>query len=190
MSIASRVVPGSSLTIARSLCTIELISEDLPTLGRPMIAMASGGLMSDSWCLMSPASAGAGRRGSISPNKSEIPRSCSALIATLGSKPNESKSAASGSCFSSSTLLITSRIDFRDLRSTRASSRSIGDKPSLASTTKSRRSLSRSASSAARRTFALSSAFPTPKIPPVSHTVNGHAPSVQVAEIRSRVIPG
>ena len=41
MSMASRVVPGSSLTMARSLRTIELISEDLPTLGRPMIAMES-----------------------------------------------------------------------------------------------------------------------------------------------------
>ena len=101
--------------------------------------------------------AGEGSRRSIASNNSEIPRSCSALIENICSKPNESNSAASGSCFSLSILLITSTTGFRDLRSMRASSSSTGDKPSFASTTKSRRSLSRSASSAARRTCSVSS---------------------------------
>src|SRR5436190_14823 len=39
MSMASRVVPGNWLTIARSLRTMALMSEDLPTLGRPTIAI-------------------------------------------------------------------------------------------------------------------------------------------------------
>jgi len=33
--------------MARSLRKIELMSEDLPTFGRPMIAMATGGLRFD-----------------------------------------------------------------------------------------------------------------------------------------------
>ena len=45
-------------------------------------------------------------------SSSEIPRSCSALIAILGSKPNESNSALSGSCFSLSILFTTSTTGF------------------------------------------------------------------------------
>ena len=96
--------------------------------------------------------AGEGSCSSIASSNSEIPRSCSALTEIIFSKPNESNSAANGSCFSVSILLITSTTGFCDLRSIRASSSSTGDKPSFPSTTKRRRSLSRSAFSAARRT--------------------------------------
>ena len=195
MSMASRVVPGNWLTIARSLRTMALMSEDLPTLGRPTIAIAVGP-SSRSGDFRAPDCDAFGTKErwvsalSIISTSRVIPRLCSALTETTFSKPNESNSAASGSCFSLSILFITSTTGFCLLRNIRASSPSIGDNPSLASTTKRRRSLSRSAFSAARSTCCVSSDSPAPKIPPVSHKVNGRSPRVQVAERRSRVIPG
>ena len=195
--MASRVVPGTSLTIARSSRTMELISEDLPTFGRPTIAIVIGCSTLDSpstrlpWTgVRSSMSAGEGSCSSIASSNSEIPRSCSALTEITFSKPNESNSTANGSCFSVSILLITSTTGFCDLRNIRANSSSTGDNPFFPSTTKRRRSLSRNAFSAACRTCWISSDSPAPKIPPVSHNVNGRSPRVQVPGSRSRVIPG
>ena len=188
MSIASRVVPGNSLTIARSLRVIELINEDLPTFGRPMIAMLSRFSMVDGRFSISEAVAG--KRGLIASSNSEMPRPCAELIETALSKPSDAKSAARFSCFGSSILLMTSTIGFCDLRRRRASSRSIGDSPCFASTTKRRTSLSCKASSAARCACATSSDAPAPPTPPVSQSMNGLGPRVQMAESRSRVTPG
>ena len=98
-----------------------VMSEDLPTFGRPMIAMLGrfSILVLDSrslkWLRVKALIAS---RGTIQ----EMPRPCSALIETALSNPSDAKSVARFSCFGSSILLMTSTIGFRDLRRMRASS--------------------------------------------------------------------
>ena len=92
---------------------------------------------------------------------------------TLDLKPNESNSAAKRLMF-----FIVDLVDDQDhglLRFAQDPSELFIDRRQtfFASTTKSKRSLSQNASSAARRTCAVSSASPAPKIPPVSHRTKG-----------------
>ena len=117
--MASRVVPGSSLTMARSLRTIELINEDLPTFGRPTIAIAIGCSMLD---VRRSIFEGAGRHRSMVSINSEIPRPWAELIERLCENPSDAKSIARSSCFPVSILFMARTIGFCDLRSIRASS--------------------------------------------------------------------
>src|SRR5439155_23838427 len=99
--------------MARSLRTIELISEDLPTFGRPMIAMARGCLMCDVAYLVSAEAKDKGTSCSIARSNSEIPRLCSALTDWLRENPSDEKSDTRFSCLSLSILLLTSITGFR-----------------------------------------------------------------------------
>ena len=119
-----------------------------------------------------------------------MPRPWAALIEILVSNPRRAKSVARSSCLGSSILLMTRTIGLRDLRNIRASSSSIGDRPCLASTSKSKSSLSLIAFSAVCRTWASNSDSPAPPTPPVSQTIKGREARLHTAEIRSRVMPG
>ena len=134
---------------------------------------------------------GEGRSRSIASDKSEMPRPCSALIATLDLKPNESNSACKRLMF-----FMVDLVDDQDhgllrfaQRRAQALHRSVTSLP-LHRQRKAKDHSSQNASSAARRTCAVSSASPAPKIPPVSHKTKGLVPRAQTAEILSRVIPG
>mmetsp|Transcript_4378 Transcript_4378/g.9594 ORF Transcript_4378/g.9594 Transcript_4378/m.9594 type:complete len:214 (+) Transcript_4378:181-822(+) len=97
-SIASRVVPERSHTIARSVPVSRLSNDDLPTLGRPRMATLSVGLPS-----RSPAAtcAGGGSGLTSSSITSPIPVPCSPLTGHGVPMPRLQKSAA---CTSPSTV--------------------------------------------------------------------------------------
>ena len=81
-STGSRVVPAISLTTMRSSLRSRLTSDDLPTLGRPMIAT-----------FVSSGSAGASdlptaRRLTTASSRSPTPVPCSEAIGITGSKPS------------------------------------------------------------------------------------------------------
>ena len=84
MSMASRVVPEIGETTARSSAASRFSSDDLPTFGRPMMAMRIGPLSSSSISIAESA-------GTISPmmsNSSSIPSPCSADSGSIRSKPS------------------------------------------------------------------------------------------------------
>ena len=118
--MASRVVPGMSLTMARSWPSSALSSELLPTLGRPMMAMRAGSLVHREGGLFGSAhralrsaplarapprrclrsnSAGdsGGSAQTITSSRSATPRPCSALIGWVSAQPRRWNSAASSS---------------------------------------------------------------------------------------------
>ena len=66
VSMASRVVPATSETMERFLLARRFASEDLPTLGRPTMAMES---MSSS----SSASSSSGKQATMSSRRSPVP---------------------------------------------------------------------------------------------------------------------
>ncbi len=82
-STVSRVVPGMSLTIARSSFSNRLSKDDLPTFGRPTIATRVSRSFTGSGASRVPS----GNRATISSSRSPTPWPCSAAISTIGSKP-------------------------------------------------------------------------------------------------------
>ena len=136
VSIASRVVPGTSLTMTRSSPRSALSSDDLPTFGRPTIAMRGTRSVSSSrirrlvarspspprprpgasaiasaWASRSfrasSSSDSAGSAQTSASSRSPVPRPWSALIAYASGQPSRWNSAPSSSRRSLSALLMT-----------------------------------------------------------------------------------
>src|SRR5260370_1146454 len=145
VSMASRVVPGSSWTTLRSSPTSRLKRVDLPTLGRPTIAIEN-----------SFGASGAGSRsGGSAPitasRRSPLPRPWIAETGIGSPSPSPAKDQASVSRRSSSTLLATTRTGL----SLRWRSRATWASSSVIPTAQSRTSRSTSASVMARSACAL-----------------------------------
>ena len=106
MSTASRVVPATSLTMARGSLISALISDDLPTLGRPTMASRVGraGRTSGSSCsTASPQSA------TMASRKSSRPRRCAAETGKTPAKPSRGNSPSRLACLSPSTLFAATK---------------------------------------------------------------------------------
>ena len=130
-SIGSLVVPARSLTTARSEPTALFSREDLPTLGRPMIAILLGPPNS---CLATAETSG---RTSITLSKtSATPRPCKAETGCGSPSPSDQSEAASASPLSSSTLLASSRTGFLLALSIFTTRSSVAVGPTVESTTK------------------------------------------------------
>ena len=84
-STASRVVPGTAETTARSLPSSRLRIDDLPTFGRPTSATRTGGFASGSGSTT-------GRPSSAASSRSPIPRPCSAEIGVPSPQPRRANS--------------------------------------------------------------------------------------------------
>ncbi len=167
MSIASRVVPGTSETIARSSFKSAFSSDDLPTLGWPISASASCGSSS------LEGSSG-GNFSTIASSKSPVPSPWIAETGTGSPKPRPPNSACiEASARGDSILFATSTTGLRVRRRISATSWSTPTKPSSASTTNTITSASRAAMSAwARVPEAIASVGSTSvSMPPVSTRV-------------------
>jgi hypothetical protein len=190
VSIASRVVPGSSLTMVRWPPTAALKRLDLPALGRPTIATEIGA--SSSSGAVSPSCAGSVPKwATMSSNRSPTPRPCRAEMARASPTPSSKRSASAATArFGSSSLLPSSRSGTRARRRTSAISWSAGKGPFFASTTKSTRSASVSAVSTCARIGAAKGEPSSRSNPPVS-TRSNHFPFHSTGTtLRSRVTPG
>ncbi len=189
VSMASRVVPGSSWTTLRSSPTSRLKRVDLPTLGRPTIAIEN-----------SFGASGAGSRsGGSAPitasRRSPLPRPWIAETGIGSPSPSPAKDQASVSRRSSSTLLATTRTGL----SLRWRSRATWASSSVIPTAQSRTSRSTSASVMARsacaltarvRVLASSVVASGGSHPPVSTMLNGRPCHSASRTLRSRVTPG
>ena len=161
----SRVVPGWSKASTRSSPSRRLIRVDLPTLGRPTMAIrvpsGSGEASADT------------RSGRFAASRSDNwprPRRCSAEVATVSPKPSEANSARPESTSRPSILLATSTTGLPVRRNSAAISSSSAVRPARASTM----NATRSASSMARRDcWAVSASMPSMSDarPPVSTTI-------------------
>ena len=155
VSMASRVVPGMALTMERSTCSSALSSDDLPTLGRPTIAMrteSAGGCSSTT-----------GTSATIASSRSPVPVPCKAEIGyTL---PRLSSKNSNAACLRASlSALLAARITGRpERRKISATSRSAAVTPSLASTKKTTASASVIATSACWRISRTKSREDEPK---------------------------
>ena len=196
-SIASRVVPEISLTITRCDSVSALMIDDLPTLGRPTMAMFIGGSAS-AWSSSSPDSTGLakglGNRPTAWPSGVSTPRSCSALTGNMCSKPSSENSSTPLSCPTVSTLLMINKTGLPASRSIPATSRSIGTMPSCTLTTN---KITSTSSSATCTCVTISCAKSSPPcspfsrpMPPVSTSMNGRPCHSTSALSRSRVTPG
>ena len=107
VSIASRVVPGTSDTITRSRPTSAFRSDDLPTFGRPRMATRIAS---------SPTgrSSRPGSRATISSRRSPVPWPCSAEIGIGSPSPRRWNSSASASRRGSSSLFASTSTGRRE----------------------------------------------------------------------------
>ena len=129
VSTESRVVPGIGETITRSSPTRRFTSEDLPTFGRPTIAIRVS-LRFSTWA------SGVVRISSAASSISAMPLPCSAEIGNTAFRPQRSNSKASASIFAVSTLLAATKTGLPVSRASSASSSSSGVMPARASTTR------------------------------------------------------
>ncbi len=182
VSIESRVVPATGLTIVRSVPSSAFSSDDLPTFGRPRIAIRGN----SSALVPSPASpAWAVMRSSRSP----VPRPWVAETAIGSPSPSELSSAARWTSAGLSTLLATTTTGCDADRSSAATSASPGPSPAFASTTCRITSASAIASRAWCWTDRERESSAARSTPPVSIRVSGtpfHSVSIS---LRSLVTP-
>src|SRR5271165_6649301 len=109
-----------------------LISDDLPTFGRPTIAsLREERVSTGAWPRVS-----SGKWLSMCSTRSLIPRPWAALIGTISGKPSELNSVSASSCVGWSILLTARMIGFCVARSCFARDRSTGVTPSLESPTR------------------------------------------------------
>ena len=183
VSIASRVVPGTSDTITRSSPRIAFSRLDLPTFGRPRIATR---IASSPTC-DGPAP---GNRATTASSRSPVPWPCSADSGIGSPRPSRWNSSASVSRAGSSILFASRKTCLRAERRISATSSSPGVIPAFASTTKSTRSASATAArawSAIERVIGERSATSTPPVSISRNSVPAHS---QTSSLRSRVTPG
>ena len=183
VSMESRVVPGTSDTMTRSRPTSAFRSDDLPTFGRPRIAT----LIASS---PTGRSARPGSRPTISSRRSPEPCPCSAEIGIGSPSPSRWNSSASRSRRGSSSLFARTSTGRRDKRRISASSSSPGVMPAFASTTKSTRSASSTASRACAAICFPNGPESMRSTPPVSMSRNVVPDHSQRSSLRSRVTPG
>mmetsp|Transcript_429 Transcript_429/g.1067 ORF Transcript_429/g.1067 Transcript_429/m.1067 type:complete len:483 (-) Transcript_429:9-1457(-) len=205
VSTASRVVPLMSHTITRSSPQIAFSRLLLPTLGRPTIAIDSGGSASSS----SPP-LGGGNDWTSASSISPVPEPVMALMG-MGSRPSSQNSEAMRSAFDTLSHLLTARCTFLRgwlVRSQSNTSRSPACRPALPSTSSTTESASSTPSAACfsiadgrprafteRRAFTFSwmsagSWLASLMRPPVSTTTNSVPPHCVRVYMRSRVMPG
>ena len=195
VSIASRVVPGMSCTIARSAPTIRLNRVDLPTLGRPTIAIEKRCAPPSSSSVADDDSGGTGgSRVVMWSSRSPLPRPWMALTDEGSPSPRRANGQMSPSRRSSSTLLTTTTTGTPDRCSTWATPASSSVTPTVASPTNSTTSASASATSAWRLTWRARGCAPSPDVgashPPVSTTRKRRPFHSATSSFRSRVTPG
>src|SRR5215218_6576558 len=183
VSIASRVVPGTSETITRSSPSSAFSRLDLPTFGRPRTATRIAS---------SPTSCGPlpGSIVTTASSRSPVPWPCWAESGTGSPSPSRWNSKASASCRGSSILLASKSTGLRARRRIAASSSSPGVIPARASTTNRIRSASAIAAcacSATERVMGVGSAMSTP---PVSIRRKRRPFQSATTSLRSRVTPG
>ena len=186
VSIASRVVPGTSETMTRSSPTSRFRSEDLPTFGRPRMATRTAASSTSG----GRSGASSRSRSTTSSRRSPVPCPWRLEIANGSPRPSRWNTWITSSRAGSSTLFATSSTGLRERRSRSAISSSPGVMPCLASTRKSTRSASSTAAracSAIRCVIADSSAT---SIPPVSTRTKRERPHSHTSSFRSRVTPG
>ncbi len=183
VSIASRVVPGTSETITRSCPTSAFRSDDLPTFGRPRIATR---------IVSSPIGArpSPGSFATTSSSRSPVPSPCNAESGHGSPSPSRWNSAAWKSLRGSSILFASTKTGFLDARSVTASSSSPGVIPCRASTTKRIRSASRIAARACFAISGLKTSVARSSTPPVSIRRKWTPFHSQTSSLRSRVTPG
>ena len=199
VSMASRVVPGMSCTMARSSPRSLLKRVDLPTLGRPM--MATLGVPGSRSPLALSAAAG-GQRSASSLRRAAGPaavppprragRRCPARAGRSPGRVAEARGRRTprwpASRLASSTLLTTSRTGGPARRITLAAARSSSVTPVVTSTTIRITSASARARSAWSLTLA-SRASPPASQPPVSMMEKGTPDHSAESSLRSRVTP-
>mmetsp|Transcript_54303 Transcript_54303/g.140223 ORF Transcript_54303/g.140223 Transcript_54303/m.140223 type:complete len:313 (+) Transcript_54303:809-1747(+) len=188
-SMASRVVPDSSHTIARSVPVSRLSREDLPTFGRPRIATRSSSSASPP--SLSALSGGSGLTSSSITSPMPVP--CSPLTGHGVPRPRDQKSAAWSSPSTVDSHLFTASTTGTFCRRRKAAICSSSTvRPDLPSTTTSTEEASDMAIMACwricgRNTSCSSSSY---TIPPVSTTVNSWPFQNPSPYVRSRVTPG
>ena len=186
VSTASRVVPGISLTISRSRPRSALTRLDLPTFGRPRIATRIASSDREGRPAGASRSSSATTRSSRSPE----PVPCWPEMGIGSPSPSRCSSSASGSWPGSSILFARTSTGLCASRRIWATSSSPGVTPARASTTKSTRSASPTASRACcaiARVRGVGSAMSTP---PVSTSTKRLPVHSHTSSFRSRVTPG
>ncbi len=198
VSMASRVVPGMSCTMARSSPRSLLKSVDLPTLGRPMMAtlgvpgsrspLAPPSRLASSAPRSVPSGSGTGSSATTSSRRSPVPRPCRELTGYGSPRPRETNSQMAKSRLAPSTLFTTSRTGGPALRITLAAAMSSSVTPVVTSTTMRMTSASARARSAWSLTLA-SRTSPAASQPPVSMMEKGTPDHSAESSLRSRVTP-
>ena len=185
VSTGSRVVPGISLTSARSSPSRALSSDDLPTFGRPMIASRAVSSSAGS-----APGRDSGRASIIRSIRSSTPIPCCAETITGSGKPSSRISWRKCSWPGLSALLAATRVGLPDRRRRCAMSRSTGTRPLR---TSSRRMISCASAMAARVCASMAarepSSSPPGSSPAVSTTVNSWPRHSATPYRRSRVSP-
>ncbi len=186
VSTASRVVPGISLTISRSRPRSALTRLDLPTFGRPRIAtrIASSGSEGR------PAGASRSSSATMRSSRSPLPVPCRPEIGIGSPSPSRCSSSANGSWLGSSILFASTSTGLCASRRIWATSSSPGVTPARASTTKSTRSASPTASRACCAIARVSGVGSAMSTPPVSTSTKRLPVHSQTSSLRSRVTPG
>ena len=186
VSTASRVVPGISLTISRSRPRSALTRLDLPTFGRPRIATRIASSDSEG----RPGGASRSSSTRMRSSRSPLPIPCSAEIGIGSPSPSRCSSSANGSWLGSSILFASTSTGLCASRRICATSSSPGVTPAHASTTKSTRSASATASRACCAIARVSGAGSAMSTPPVSTSTKRFPVHSQTSSFRSRVTPG
>ena len=183
VSIASRVVPGTSETITRSCPRSAFSSDDLPTFGRPRIATR---IASSPTC----ACPSPGSSSTIRSSRSPVPWPCSAERGKGSPSPSLWNSTASRSRRGSSILFASTSTGFFAARSVAANSSSPGVIPWRVSTTKRTRSASSIAARACLAIDGLNGSVARSSTPPVSISRKCLPFQSAISSFRSRVTPG
>src|SRR5512133_3194532 len=183
VSIASRVVPGTSETITRSSPRRAFRRLDLPTFGRPRMATRIAS---------SPTSCGPlpGSMVTTASSRSPVPWPCWAESGTGSPRPSRWNSNASASWSGSSILFASNSTGLRARRRIAASSSSPGVIPARASTTKRIRAAAAIAVCAWSTIGRAIGAWSAMSTPPVSISRKRCPCQSATASLRSRVTPG
>ena len=180
----SRVVPGMSVAITRSSPISRLTSVDLPTLGRPIIAMRM-----ESSSGVAASVSGSRPASTISINDSQ-PMPCTAAMACGSPQPRRWNSAPTTPGSRPSALLTARNSGLPARSSRRATYWSSVVSPARPSTTRMTRSASDTARSVCSRIRVSTPALGVAITPPVSTTMQGTGPTRPYPYWRSRVTPG
>ena len=185
VSMASRVVPATSLTSTRGSPTIALKRLDLPALGRP--TMATGISLSAAACGASWS--GSGNSATARSSRSPVPRPCAADTQTGSPRPS-SYSSGAGAAAGSSSLLATSKQGTRWRRTSSAMEKSSPRGPARPSTRKRTTSAAaKAARTCSRMPAAYGDSSPVSK-PPVSTSRKARPAQSVSTSLRSLVTPG